>query len=486
MFNIAVKLKNLQIKINFHYLVNDNLLKGKLSLNDENEIKFIHDLNKYYSINKQIVLSLDYSSTFNSISKSILSKSKHDIIDYDYIKITAKKEQLDKFLSEENSEKLNNKFKEEIYQTKEIKIEEISNINLSSEYIIYFFIVINEEKYRIDNNISVGELLNEIKIILNNDELNKNNELRLFFEFANKIEICEAKSLKNLKSTHRKIDNIANIQEKLFYFYYSETILANKAIYNVKRLSPFLYLISLIELCVNNYPDLFCFRDKLTDNLMENPKVTTLLTKQVRDSEAISSSSIPSWCKDVCCNFAFLASFNSRYLFFKMCSFDIKRSMINVSNYAKNILEEAIIDEKTLASYSKRRKYKVDREDIVIFAEKIFNEIGNYDVIIINLLKGYLEIEYFDESGTGNGPTLEFYSLFAKEIREKNETWIKTSDLSLFPIPYLVPKEETQKTFLLMGYIMARGLYDDRLMDIPLNSLFWDIVLDRVIKKNYF
>jgi len=32
-----------------------------------------------------------------------------------------------------------------------------------------------------------------------------------------------------------------------------------------------------------------------------------------------------------------------------------------------------------------------------------------------------------------------------------------------------------------MGFAIARALYDDRLIDIPLNSLFWDIVLDRVI-----
>jgi len=35
--------------------------------------------------------------------------------------------------------------------------------------------------------------------------------------------------------------------------------------------------------------------------------------------------------------------------------------------------------------------------------------------------------------------------------------------------------------FKIMGFAIARALYDDRLIDIPLNSLFWDIVLDRVI-----
>ena len=97
-------------------------------------------------------------------------------------------------------------------------------------------------------------------------------------------------------------------------------------------------------------------------------------------------------------------------------------------------------------------------------------------------LKGYLEVDYFNETGTGNGPTLEFYSLFSKEIRELTNMWIKTSDLSLYPLPAEnnIFKENNKKIFNLIGYIIARGLYDDRLLDMPLNSLFWDVVLDKV------
>jgi len=40
--------------------------------------------------------------------------------------------------------------------------------------------------------------------------------------------------------------------------------------------------------------------------------------------------------------------------------------------------------------------------------------------------------------------------------------------------------EESKKLFNLLGYIIARGLYDDRLLDIQLSSLFWDLVLKRV------
>ena len=98
------------------------------------------------------------------------------------------------------------------------------------------------------------------------------------------------------------------------------------------------------------------------------------------------------------------------------------------------------------------------------------------------ILKGYLDIEYFNETGTGNGPTLEFYSLFSKEMREQAMTWLRTSDYSLFPLPAEkgIAREETKKLFTMIGYMIARGLYDDRLLDMPLNPLFWDIVLERV------
>jgi hypothetical protein len=43
-------------------------------------------------------------------------------------------------------------------------------------------------------------------------------------------------------------------------------------------------------------------------------------------------------------------------------------------------------------------------------------------------------------------------------------------------------KEENSKLFLMMGYVIARGIYDDRLIDFPLNPLFWDIVLEKVKK----
>jgi hypothetical protein len=58
--------------------------------------------------------------------------------------------------------------------------------------------------------------------------------------------------------------------------------------------------------------------------------------------------------------------------------------------------------------------------------------------------------------------------------------WYKTHDYSLFPAPCTDHIEENKKIFTLLGFVVARGLYDDRLLDFPLSSLFWDLVLERV------
>lgn len=93
-----------------------------------------------------------------------------------------------------------------------------------------------------------------------------------------------------------------------------------------------------------------------------------------------------------------------------------------------------------------------------------------------------------DETGTGLGPTLEFYSLCFKEITSKADLWYKTTNNSLFPSPLLDKhqKKERENIFMLLGFLIARALYDDRLIDLPLNSLFWDLVLDRVIMINNY
>jgi len=100
--------------------------------------------------------------------------------------------------------------------------------------------------------------------------------------------------------------------------------------------------------------------------------------------------------------------------------------------------------------------------------------------------RAFLEVSYVNEAGTGLGPTLEFYNLVAEEMRKRPGLWRKMEDNSLFPAPLKLSetsKEDIQRVyefFKLAGAIVAKSIVDDKLIDLPFSSLFWDIVLGKV------
>lgn len=90
-----------------------------------------------------------------------------------------------------------------------------------------------------------------------------------------------------------------------------------------------------------------------------------------------------------------------------------------------------------------RQKVRISRKHILESAVKVFELYGSSSSV--------LEVEYFEEVGTGLGPTLEFYSLVSKEFARKDlKIWRDTDASSpsvyvghptgLYPAP-LQPEE---------------------------------------------
>jgi hypothetical protein len=381
---------------------------------------------------------------------------------------------------------------------------ENSLISLSEKkrYKILFYIEINNKRLFVNNKWSLKDLIKEVKSFYTKQEYYEffnsgsgASYLKINFEIRPREVLLDLghrrKSSINSISTPVKVtlnyeDSCKEIikshsqenyvEEILFLKFYNEKIINNSSLYSVTRVSPFIYLLALFEICINHFGNLFGFKSKLEVGLLENSKISSLLLKQVRDPYAISSNTVPSWCKDLISSFPYLSSFDSKYLFFKTSAFDLKRSMTNLYVYIKNFMGENIIEDKTLATV-KRKKFCIDRENIIRSTEKLVRDHGNYN--------GYMEFEYLNESGSGLGPTLEFYSIFMQCVMSNKNLWYKTSDHSLYPAPFFnFENEKNQNIFYLMGYVVARAMYDDRLIDAPFNSLFWDLVLDRV--KNIF
>jgi hypothetical protein len=365
-----------------------------------------------------------------------------------------------------------------------------------------YYVVINDSRMNIKNDWTVVDFLREIKSFYKRNEyatfitdVQINFDLT-FKNITKNIDTISFKSIPNYEisggnfnskepiildiESNLELVKKGNYESRLFERFYRDTLINNPSLYCIKRASPFFYIIALLELSLNNFRNLLDISENNSNlntlNNLENLKVSTLLFKQAKDIYSISSGNLPKWCKQISHSFTYLAGFNSRYLLYKISSFDNRRSISNLYIYLKTFMGETIFEDKTL-SQNKRTKFRVDRNNLIRDTEKLMKEFTGY--------KGYLEFEYHDEVGTGMGPTLEFYSLFAKEIRNISNIWFKTDDYSLFPLPTDKNNphktEENLKIFKLLGFVIARGLYDDRLIDFPINSLFWDLALDRPV-----
>ena len=259
---------------------------------------------------------------------------------------------------------------QEYSQVSLISKSEILNILTREDLDVNFYFEINNDRVNINKTFSIVECIKEIKKnYKRNDIYHLVNDIQIYFEIILK-QVTVKKEIQELKN----YDN-----DVLFFQHYHCKIINNTCLYSMKRVAPFFFIIAVLELCLNKFPALFHFKEKLTEKNLENQKISSLLTKQVRDPYAISANLVPVWCKDICHNFPYLANFNSRYLFFKTCSFEIKRSMTNLYIYVKSYMGENLIDDKTL-SLTKRRKIKIDRENLIFCAEKLMKENHSYNV----------------------------------------------------------------------------------------------------------
>lgn len=132
-------------------------------------------------------------------------------------------------------------------------------------------------------------------------------------------------------------------------------------------------------------------------------------------------------------------------------------------------------DDKNIGK-TQKQKAVVDRNKILPSAIQIMKSCKK---------QAFLEIQYQNEVGTGLGPTLEFYHLVAAEVRGRKDLWKKTADNSLFPSAIMMRSMNNEQlaqvydVWRLIGSIVAKSIVDDRIIDLPFNDLFWDLVLGK-------
>ena len=216
-----------------------------------------------------------------------------------------------------------------------------------------------------------------------------------------------------------------------------------------------------------------------------NTKLTAKLNRQLEEPLIVASNCLPSWSEDLARFYPFLFPFETRHLFLQSTSFGYARSMSRWQNQtAEESRRDRHRDDRPFMGRLQRQKVRISRTRMLESAMKVMELYGGSASV--------LEVEYFDEVGTGLGPTLEFYSTVSKEFsRKKTKLW-RENDANennefafgiagMFPAPMTAEQAETEggkkilNQFKMLGKFIARSMLDSRIIDVSLNPTFFRI-----------
>ena len=217
-----------------------------------------------------------------------------------------------------------------------------------------------------------------------------------------------------------------------------------------------------------------------------NTKLTAKLNRQLEEPLIVASNCLPSWSEDLPRFYPFLFPFETRHLFLQSTSFGYARSMSRWQNAQStdDARRERHRDERPFIGRLQRQKVRISRSRIVESAVKVMELYG--------ASPSMLEVEYFDEVGTGLGPTLEFYSTVSKEFSKRDLKLWRDGDstsnskyafgkLGLFPAPMSAAQAESEAGmrilhyFKMLGKFIARSMLDSRIIEVSLNPTFFRV-----------
>lgn len=216
-----------------------------------------------------------------------------------------------------------------------------------------------------------------------------------------------------------------------------------------------------------------------------NTKLTAKLNRQLEEPLIVASSCLPTWCEDLARQFPFLFPFETRHLFLQSTAFGYARSMMRWQNQqGDDSRRDQRRDDRPFLGRLQRQKVRISRSRILESAMKVMELYGSSPSI--------LEVEYFEEVGTGLGPTLEFYSTVSKEFSKKKlKIWRENESneqdeyafgkYGLFPAPMSDEQAATEAgkkqlhLFKVLGKFVARSMLDSRIIDISFNPTFFRI-----------
>jgi len=216
-----------------------------------------------------------------------------------------------------------------------------------------------------------------------------------------------------------------------------------------------------------------------------NTKLTAKLNRQLEEPLIVASNCLPTWSEDLARLYPFLFPFETRHLFLQSTSFGYSRSMSRWQNaQSTEDSRHRHRDDRPFLGRLQRQKVRISRTRILESGVKVMELYGASPSV--------LEVEYFEEVGTGLGPTLEFYSTVSKEFSKKKlKLWRENESndddeyafgkLGLFPAPMSAEQanhENGKKVlhlFKMLGKFVARSMLDSRIIDVSFNPTFFRI-----------
>ena len=485
------KYYNADLSNKIRVIYNENIYKERILNNkdiklDDDYKQKLEEFNSSFKITNKITFICTEYSTFKNVTSSLLTNSnipflsneKYQIEIIYFINIEDNKYNIDLNNADNNNKEQEKKserfYIEENWNYKEMKTNLFNKYKRTFNYltIINFGLSVKckDEKNIIPKD---KKITNEEEIITKGEDGEIIDILNDYSQYINQ---------NFLYTDYVNIDKLSFIKE------YNENILYAKGIYFSKCLSPSLFLLNVLYLSINKYHEIFSlpnnwFSSKILrdewKNLFINQKIDLFILKSSQDPYKITKTQYPNLCKIIVSHNSHLTKFETRLLSFKT-SYSPGRSLINLQNYFKHTDPTFNNKNNIIIKKNMRIKIIVERDKIL---EHGFNIIHNE---MTSKFSGYLEFEYKNEIGNGLGPTLEFYTLIIENIKQNNNLWYNTGNGTLYPKIFDFSKKDDNlfyilNLFELLGYIIGRAIYDDRLLDIPLNEVFWCLLLKKPV-----
>jgi len=213
-----------------------------------------------------------------------------------------------------------------------------------------------------------------------------------------------------------------------------------------------------------------------------NPRLELLIKNHVSNSLQVIYSVINPWVIGIVSECPFLLTEKTRMLVFRMIYFSKARSYRYLTSNLRNI---PIFDNVRVKS-PERTKLEAVRVALLNSGFKFLKDCTKRHEM--------LEFTFLEEVGSGLGPTLEFYALSAKTLCGIKDFWRPLENGTLFPAPLdpidpskgleILTVDIIERHFEYAGWLCARAIADEHLVDLPFANIFWKLILCKPILLN--